>query len=264
MVQSFWPWHTIAWRLTARLKSASESSNTTTNVETPSVPLQLWRTFLPWLPPRMFLLSLCLKRQCMPAFSSDQLDQFCLLIVDTAGSQHPRSVLVHNENVTIPLLSPASLYADQGQEPQSMEIQDGLLTANLPLGRRSLVANTANLQRQYFAGNYAIHDYHRSQRAITTLETYKRILKREYTDFYEILSTNMYPINAFFFSNNFRLAINPQDSSTSAFVWTHKENDILMAFHPGLSSGMSTFPLSSPLPSPGPRPPCLPGSNLQI
>ena len=45
-----------------------------------------------------------------------------------------------------------------------------------------------------------------------------KILKREYVDFTDLLSSSMYPVHTCSSSDNFTLAINPDDTSTLSFV----------------------------------------------
>ena len=80
-----------------------------------------------------------------------------------------------------------------------------------------------------------------------------KILKREYIDFNDPLSANMYPIHTSATSNNFTLAINPQDTSTLAFVPTqHRKRRIdglsswLEAWNVYLRTLLSSFPQLAP------------------
>ena len=59
------------------------------------------------------------------------------------------------------------------------------------------------------------------------LKLKNRILKREYIDFNDLLSANLYPVHTSTSPNNFTLAVNPQDTSTLAFALTqHRKRRI--------------------------------------
>ena len=66
-----------------------------------------------------------------------------------------------------------------------------------------------------------------------------KILKREYVDFTDLLSSNMYPVHTSSSSDNFTLAINPEDTSTLSFVSSQQKKSRIN----GLSSWLEAWNL---------------------
>ena len=62
-------------------------------------------------------------------------------------------------------------------------------------------------------------------------------MKCEYIDFNDLLSSNLYPVHSSATSNNFILALNPQDTSTLAFVPTQQRKCCIN----GLSSWLEAW-----------------------
>ena len=66
---------------------------------------------------------------------------------------------------------------------------------------------------------------------------HNKIIKREYIDVNDLLSSNLYPVHSSATSNNFTLALNPQDTSTLAFGPTQQRKRRI----DGLSSWMEAW-----------------------
>ena len=166
-------------------------------------------------------------------FSAAQLSQLRDLVNEAVSSQRSGSLQLANSSLEVPPLSPASglhvisPHANGGLEPFTepsprLQIQDGAsprpqqqqqhLEPSPSLARQN---NEPLLQGATPQGDFYLPPLPEKLRS--------RILKREYVDFNELLSDNMYPHPAYASSqSNFTLAINPQDSTSLTFVPSHR------------------------------------------
>ena len=117
------------------------------------------------------------------------------------------------------LLSPVS--ASSPPRAQDGLQQNGVLPSPNPLGTRPLDVNTVTpgiflpslLLVSQLQSN--LMDQHLPP---LPLKLRNKILKREYVDLTDLLSSNMYPVHTSSSSDNFTLAINPEDTCTLSFV----------------------------------------------
>ena len=164
-------------------------------------------------------------------FSSGQLNQLRQLIAEAVGSEHRAPVLA-NSNAPIPLLSPTSSQADRPQLPQELAgegNQDGFLSPVYP-GPRPPTGNAADVSTAplplalapIIPGNHPPANVTDPGLPSLPQKLRNKIIKREYIDFNDLFSSNLYPVHSSATSNNFTLALNPQDTSTLAFVPTQQ------------------------------------------
>ena len=178
-------------------------------------------------------------------FSPDQLSQLRELITETVSSQRSGPGEASGLLADVPLLSPASPL----NIAATTATEQNLNGVNLPnviqdggLSLRQLVPSlpqTSQGPAQQIVTNQAYeHDF-----TLPPLpeKLRSKISKREYIDFNELLSDNMYPHPSFASSqNNFTLTVDPQDATTLALYLPSTRNAASMAFLLGSKPGMSS------------------------
>ena len=169
-------------------------------------------------------------------FTSGQLDQLRVLIAEAVSHESHRPA---GEN-TAELLSPVSVSSLPGA--QNGLQQDGVLPSGNPLGTRPLEVNTVMpglLPSSLLP--VACPQSNPSDPHMPPLpqKLKNKILKREYVDFTDLLSSNMYPVHTSSSSDNFTLAINPEDTSTLSFVPSQQKKSRIN----GLSSWLEAWNL---------------------
>ena len=197
-------------------------------------------------------------------FSAAQLSQLRDLVNEAVSSQRSGSLQLANSSVEVPPLSPASglhvisPHANSGLEPFTepsprLQIQDG--ASPRPQQQQQQLEPSPSLARQnnepLLQGATPQGDFYLPP---LPEKLRSRILKREYVDFNELLSDNMYPHPAYASSqSNFTLAINPQDSTSLTFVPSHRRkrridglSSWLEAWNVFLRTLLSRFPQLAP------------------
>ena len=191
-------------------------------------------------------------------FSPDQLSQLRELIAETVTSQRSGPGEASGLLADVPLLSPASPL----NIAATTATEQNLNGVNLPnviqdggLSLRQLVPSlpqTSQGPAQQIVTNQAYeHDL-----TLPPLpeKLRSKISKREYIDFNELLSDNMYPHPSFASSqNNFTLTVDPQDATTLAFVPSQRKkrridglSSWLEAWNVFLRSTISIYPSLAP------------------
>ena len=179
-------------------------------------------------------------------FSRGQLTKLRRLIAEVVGSEQRAPVLA-SPDPTVPLLSPASSQAGRPQLPQDQageENQDGLFSLVTP-GPSSQAGNAAAVSTAPVELALAPITPGKHPQANATdpglpslaQKLRNKIIKREYIDFTDLLSSNLYPVHSSTTSDNFTLALNPQDTSALAFVPTQQRKRRI----DGLSSWMEAW-----------------------
>ena len=169
-------------------------------------------------------------------FTSGQLDQLRVLIAEAVGTESRRPA----GEINTALLSPVSA-SSQPRAHDSFQ-QNGVLPSSNSLGPRPLEVNTVTpgllplslLPVAQPQSNPA--DQHLPP---LPQKLKHKILKREYVDFIDLLSSNMYPVHTSSSSDNFTLAINPDDTSTLSFVPSQQKKSRIN----GLSSWLEAWNL---------------------
>ena len=183
-------------------------------------------------------------------FSHDQLSQLREIIAEVIGPQRTDSDQALGLPTDVPPLSPASglnsvLNNTSGQIAQSLPhvIQDGgrsqhQLVPSLP----SAPQGSGPLLHLGALNDFTLPPLPEKLRS--------KIAKREYIDFNDLLSDNMYPHPSFASSqNNFTLTVDPQDATTLAFVPSQRKkrridglSSWLEAWNVFLRSTLSLYP----------------------
>ena len=169
-------------------------------------------------------------------FTSGQLDQLRVLIAEAISTESCRPA---GENTTalVSLVSTSSqLGAHDGIQ------QDGVLSSCNPLGTRPLEMNpvTPGLLPSSLLPVTQPQSNPTDPALLPLPQKLKnKILKREYVDFTDLLSSNMYPVHTCSSSDNFTLAINPEDTSMLSFVPSQQKKSHIN----GLSSWLEAWNL---------------------
>ena len=191
-------------------------------------------------------------------FSPDKLSQLRELIAETVSSQRSGPGEASGLLADVPLLSPASplnITATTATEQNLNGINLPNVIQDGGLSLRQLVPSlpqTSQGPAQQIVTNQA-YEHHFTLPPLPE-KLRSKISKREYIDFNELLSDNMYPHPSFASSqNNFTLTVDPQDATTLAFVPSqHKKRRIdglsswLEAWNVFLRSTISIYPSLAP------------------
>lgn len=169
------------------------------------------------------------------------------------------------EEITTNLLSPVS--ASSLPRAHDGLQQNGVLPSSNPLGTRPLEVNTVTpglLPPSLLPVTQPQSNLTDQHLPPLPQKLRNKILKREYVDFTDLLSSNMYPVHTSSSADNFTLAINPDDTSTLSFVPSQQKKRHHWSFFMarGLEPVLSYPPLR--LPSSSPRSFSLSGSDLQV
>lgn len=169
-------------------------------------------------------------------FTSGQLDQLRVLIAEAVGTESRRPA----GEITTNLLSPVS--ASSLPRAHDGLQQNGVLPSSNPLGTRPLEVNTVTpglLPPSLLPVTQPQSNLTDQHLPPLPQKLRNKILKREYVDFTDLLSSNMYPVHTSSSADNFTLAINPEDTSTLSFVPSQQKKSRIT----GLSSWLEAWNL---------------------
>ena len=178
-------------------------------------------------------------------FTSGQLDQLRVLMAEAVSHESHRPDVCHEshrpagEN-TAELLSPVSVSSQPGA--QNALQQDGVLSSCNPSGPRPLEGSTVTpglLPSSLLPVARLQSNPSDPQLPPLPQKVKNNIIKREYVDFTYLLSSNMFPVHTSSSSDNFTLAINPEDTSTLSFVPSQQKKSRIN----GLSSWLEAWNL---------------------
>ena len=188
-------------------------------------------------------------------FSPDQLSQLRELIAETVGSQGSGPGEAPGLLADVPLLSPASPLNVAAITATEQNLNGVNLPNVIQDGGLSLRQFVPSLpQASQGPSQHIVLNEHDLTLPPLPEKLRSKISKREYIDFNELLSDNMYPHPSFASSqHNFTLTVDPQDATTLAFVPSQRKkrridglSSWLEAWNVFLRSTISIYPSLAP------------------